>query len=270
MPLNIIRGCIATALMLTGITVSAFHYPPDKGKMRLLAITTSTDKTLISYNADKSVSELLTIYKTAEGSYTTTRIPVYKNGKLVKTYVTDDESSHAPTLFAAYEYADKGNIRRIVYYLHGQVHGYDSLAYNNTGKITARYSFIETQDGIAFENNSCQHYTWDNKGNIVQIENMGRVNRKLPFTLSSTTTYTYDNHPNAQQSIPVLAYMVDIAAVNLSANNIVTETITPVTGNGNIVNRYTYAYNEAAYPRQITTTYAAGGESIITELEWTW
>lgn len=270
MPINFTKGCIVAALLLTGISVSAFRTSDDKGKMRLRGITTATDRTVISYNDDKSVAELLTTYKTDEGSYTTTRIPVYKNGRLVKTYVTDDESSHAPTLFAAYEYSPKGNIRRIVYYLSGDVHGYDSLAYNDAGRISARYSFGDSPDGTAFENNSCQYYTWDNKGNIVTIENMGRVNKKLPFTLSSTTTYTYDNHPNAQQSIPSLAYLVDIAAVNLSANNIVTETITPATGGNSIINHYAYAYNDAAYPTQITTRYAAGDETVVTELEWTW
>lgn len=99
---------------------------------------------------------------------------------------------------------------------------------------------------------------------------MGRVNKKLPFTKASTTTHTYDDHPNAQHSIPALPYLVDIAAVNLSANNIITETITPVTGNNRIVNQYKYAYNEEAYPKQITTTYAEGGETVVTELEWSW
>ncbi|WP_044218923.1 hypothetical protein [Chitinophaga pinensis] len=270
MPINFTRGRIVAALLLAGITVSAFRSPSDKGRMRLHGITTATDRTVISYNEDRTVAELLTTYKTEEGSYTTTRIPVYKNGRLVKTFVTDDESSHAPTLFATYDYSEKGNIRRIIYYLDGLVHSYDSLVYNSSGQITARYFFNDTQDGLAFENNSCQFYTWDVKGNIISVHNMGRVNKKLPFTKASTTTYTYDDHPNAQHSIPALPYLVDIAAVNLSANNIITETITPVTGNNRIVNQYKYAYNEEAYPKQITTTYAEGGETVVTELEWSW
>jgi len=269
MPFNFTKGRICTVLLLAGIAFSAFRSDhTDKG-MRLKGISTATNRTIISYNADQTVAEMLTTYKTEEGSYTTTRIPVYKNGRLIKTYVTDDESSHAPTLFSSFEYADKGYIRRIIYYLDGMVHGYDSLVYNSGGQIIARYFFNDTQDGLSFENNSCQFYTWDNKQNITMIENMGRVNKKLPFTLSSATTYTYDNHPNAQHTIPALAYLVDMAAVNLSANNIITETITPAASGNSIVNHYTYAYNEAAYPTQITTRFASGDATVVTELEWT-
>jgi hypothetical protein len=269
MPLFSTKGRFCAAILMTAIIASAFRpIDGDKGKMRLHGITTVNNRTVFSYNGDRSIAELLTIYKTEEGSYTTTRIPVYKNGRLVKTFVTDDDASHAPTLFAAFEYSAKGNIRRILYYLDGFVHGYDSLTYNTNGQITARYFFNGTQDGIAFENNSCQLYTWDAKGNVVTIENMGRVNRRLPFTLSSTTTYTYDNHPNAQQSIPSLCYLVDIAAVNLSANNILTETIIPAVSNKSFVNHYSYTYNERQYPERITTRYAANDEIVVTDLEW--
>lgn len=269
MPLFSIKGRVCAALILTAIIASAFRPGySNKGKMRLRGINTATNKIMISYNEDKSIAELLTIYKTENGSYSTTRIPVYRNGRLVKIFVTDDEASNAPALFSSFEYSAKGNIRRIVYYLDGLVHGYDSLAYNNKGQIVARYFFNDTQDGSSFENNSCQLYTWDNKGNIVVIENMGRVNRKLPFILSSTTTYTYDDHPNAHCGISSLCYVMDITAANLSANNVVTETITGAEGSNGIVNHYSYAYNEEQYPARITTKYATGDETVVTELEW--
>jgi hypothetical protein len=269
MPLFSTKGRLCAVILMTAVIVSAFRpLNSDRGKMRLRGIATANNRTVFSYNGDKSIAELLTIRKTEEGSYTTTRIPVYKNGRLAKTFVTDDDASHAPTLFAAFEYSGKGKVRRILYYLEGFVHGYDSLIYNTNGQIIARYFFNGTQDGTAFENNSCQLYTWDNKGNIVMMENMGRVNRRLPFTLSSTTTYTYDDHPNAQQSVPSLCYLVDIAAVNLSANNILTETITSAASNNSIVNHYSYAYNEQQYPERITARYAVSEETVVTELEW--
>jgi hypothetical protein len=263
------KAPLCAVFLLTAFIAVAFrplHY--DKGRLQLRGINTATNKTVISYNEDRSIAELLTIYKTEEGSYTTTRIPVYKNGRLVKTYVTDDDASHAPTLFSSFEYSKKGNIRRIIYYLDGLVHGYDSLVFNANDQIIARYFFNDTQDGSSFENNSCQCYTWDDKGNIVMIENMGRVNRKLPFTISSTTTYTYDDHPNAQQHIPSLCYLVDITAAYLSANNIVTETITAAISNNSSVNHYSYTYNEDLYPTRITTRYAVSDEMTVTELEW--
>ncbi|MCF6406306.1 hypothetical protein L3C95_25650 [Chitinophaga filiformis] len=269
MPLFRTKSPLCVAMLLVIITASAFRPGnSDKGKMRLRGISTAASKTMISYNADKSIAELLTISRTAEGAYATTRIPVYKDGRLISIFVTDEESSHAPALFSSFEYSTEGRIRRIIYYLDGAVHGYDSLAYNANAQISARYFFNDTQDGTAFENNSCQFYTWNNKGNIITIENMGRVNRRLPFTLSSTTTYTYDDHPNAQHSIPSLCYLTDIAAENMSANNIVTETITSAAGNNSIVNHYSYAYNAERYPAKIIIRCAVNNELVVTELEW--
>jgi hypothetical protein len=269
MPIFSTKSRLCTALLLVMIVASAFHpVYSDKGKMRLRGISSASNKTVITYNADKTVAELLTIYQTADGSYSTTRIPVYKDGRLIKIFVTDEESSQAPVLFSSFEYSSKGKIRRIIYYLDGAVHGYDSLAYNKNGLIVARYFYNDTQDGTAFENNSCQLFRWDNKGNIVRIENMGRVNRKLPFRLSSLTTYTYDDHPNAQQSIPSLWYLTDITAENMSANNIVTETITSAVSNNSIVKHFSYAYNAARYPSRITARYAVNDEVVVTDLEW--
>lgn len=269
MPLFRTESRLCAALLLVSIIASAFRpVNSDKGKMRLRGISTAASKTVITYNADKSIAALLTIDQTTEGGYTATRIPVYKDGRLIRVFVTDEESSQAPVLFSSFEYSDKGRIRRIIYYLEGAVHGYDSLAYNANGQISARYFFNDTQDGIAFENNNCQLYTWNNKGNIITIENMGRVNRKLPFMLSSTTTYTYDDHPNAQHSIPSLCYLTDIAAENMSANNIITETITPATGDNSIVKHYSYEYNADRYPAKITARYAVDDEMMVTDLEW--
>ncbi|SHN22986.1 hypothetical protein [Chitinophaga sp. CF418] len=269
MPLFRTKSLLCAAILLVMIIASAFRpVNSDKGKMRLRGISTAASKTVISYNEDKSIAQLLTIYQTAEGGYSTTRIPVYKDGRLIRIFMTDEESSQAPALFSSFEYSGEGSIRRIIYYLDGAVHGYDSLAYDNNGQISARYFFNDTQDGLAFENNSCQFYTWNNKGNIVTIENMGRVNRKLPFTLSSTTTYMYDDHPNAQHSISSLCYLTDIAAENMSANNIVTETITPAVSNNSIVKRYSYTYNAERYPTRIITRYAVNNEIVVTELEW--
>jgi hypothetical protein len=98
------------------------------------------------------------------------------------------------------------------------------------------------------------------------MENLGRLSDKAEFVLSSGTSYKYDSKPNAQQSIPVLSYIVDVTPANLSANNIVSETITAA-GNA-VVNNYAYAYNASQYPVKVTATYAGGKETVATELEW--
>lgn len=260
------RVLLYTAAFTGAALISAFRM--DEGTMRLIGVKTSTDRTVISYHENKSVSSLLTMHNSSDGVYTTTRIPVYENGRLVKMFITDEESTSEPRLFSSFDYSDKQEIIRISYYLNKNVHAYDSLVYNSEGRVVERYYFDRTRKNAPFTNNSCQHYNWDRNGNIVSVDNMGKPDPKLPFTHSSTTLYQYDGHPNIQRSIPLLAYLVDVAAINLSANNIVSETIQPANGGRAIVNRYKYAYKNKKYPSRVTAIFSGNEGSVITELEW--
>jgi hypothetical protein len=258
------KGTLGAAFITAAAMLSSFS--TINGKMRLHGITTATDKTVITYNADKSIAKLVSTHKTGDDSYVAARIPVYENGQLVKTLFTDDEQSGTPVLFSSFTYSAKGQVEKISYYQENAVNAYDSLVYSNTGKIIARYFFSKEASG--FESHNCQLYTWDAKGNISSLENMGRLNDKAAFVLSSAISYTYDSKPNAQQSIPELSYIIDVAPVNLSANNIVSETITTATGSSAGVNNYTYAYNASQYPVKVTATYAGSNETVATVLEW--
>ncbi|SEW45416.1 hypothetical protein SAMN05428988_6022 [Chitinophaga sp. YR573] len=258
------KGTLGATFLMAAAMLSGFR--TVNGKMRLHGITTATDKTVITYNADKSIAKLVSTHKTSDESYVVARIPVYENGHLVKTLFTDDEVSDAPMLFSTFTYSSKGQVEKISYYQENVVNAYDSLVYNNTGKIIARYFFSKQAGKNGFESHNCQLYTWDAQGNISSMENMGRLNDKAEFVLSSSTSYKYDSKPNAQQNTPVLSYMIDIAPANLSANNIVSETITATAGSA-IVNNYAYAYNASQYPVKVTATYG-GKETVATELEW--
>lgn len=253
------KGALGATVLMVAAMLSAFR--GDTGKMRLHGIATSTDKTIISYNADKSIAKLVSTHKTDDDTYILTRIPVYENGKLVKTMLTDSDA--APSLFSDFGWNTKGQVEKIRYYENGTVNAYDSLVYNAAGKITARYFF--NKEANTFTSHNCQLYTWDAKGNITRMESMGRADNNAAFALSSTTSYKYDNKLNAHQSTPSLSYIVDVAPVNLSANNIVAETIT--TDNGSTTNIYAYAYNAMQYPVKVTATYG-GKEKIATVLEW--
>lgn len=255
------NGFTSAAFLMAAVAFSAFRTENP----RLQGITTSTDKTVISYNADKSIAKLLSTHKTEDESYVVARIPVYENGKLVKTMFTD--SNDAPAVFSSFSYSPKGQIEKISYYQGDVVNAYDSLVYNAAGKITARYFFNNEEGQTAFESHNCQLYTWDAKGNISRMESMGRLNAQAEFVLSAVTSYTYDNKPNGQQSVPSLSYITDVAPANLSANNILSETITAATGN-TIVNSYTYAYNAAQYPVKVTAKYAGAEGVVATELQW--
>lgn len=258
------KGTLAAAFLMAAATLSAFR-PGHTGKIHLQGISTSTDKTVITYNADKSIARLVSTHKTGNESYVVARVPVYEKGQLVKTMFIDSDA--APAVFSSFTYSAKGQVEKISYFQGDAVNAYDSLVYNTNGKITARYFFNKEEGQTAFENHNCQLYTWDAKGNISGMESMGRLNAAAEFVLSSSTTYTYDNKPNAQQSIPALSYIIDIAPANLSANNILSETITPATGNA-IVNSYEYAYNASQYPVRVTAKYAGAKDAVATELQW--
>jgi hypothetical protein len=249
------KGAVTAAFLVAAVMFSAFR--TDTGKMRLHGIITPTDKTVISYNADKSVAKLVSTHQTSDESYTVTRIPVYENGKLVRTMLADDAG--APTLFSKLTWSVNNQVIKVSYYENGKVNTYDSLVYKN-GKIAARYFFIKA-DG-KFQSQNCQLYTWDEKGNVTLVENMGRLNDKAEYTLSSSTSYKYDNKANAQLNIP--AYLVDITPAYLSANNVVAETIT--VGDNTLENSYEYEYDAMQYPVSVTAKY--GNEVIPTKLEW--
>jgi len=246
------RGAITATFLIAAAMFSAFR--ADTGKMRLHGIITPTDKTVITYNADKSVAKLVSTHQTSDESYTVTRIPVYENGKLVKTMFADENA--APSLFSTLTWSVNNQVIKVSYYENGAVNSYDSLVYRN-GKVAARYFFTKTNDG--FQSQNCQLYTWDAKGNVTKVENMGRLNNQAEFALSSTVSYKYDNKANAQLNIP--AYLVDFTPASLSVNNVTTETI-----DDKLVGSYEYVYNDMQYPVSVKAKY--GNETVSTKLEW--
>lgn len=258
------KGTLGAAFLMAAAMLSAFR-TDNTGKARLRGITTSTDKTVITYNADKSIAKLVSTHKTSDESYVVARIPVYENGKLVKTLFTDGDGT--PSLFSTFTYSAKGQVEKINYFQGDVISSYDSLVYNTAGQITARYFFNKEDGQAAFENHNCQLYTWDAKGNITAMENMGRLSNKAAFAVSSAVSYTYDSKPNAHHSIPSLSYIIDVAPSNLSANNILSESISLAAGSS-VVNKYEYTYNAAQYPVKVTAKYAGTKDAVATELEW--
>lgn len=268
MSLSLHRGALSASVLLAAFAMSAFTPATTGNNGGLLhSISSPTDKTVLTYNADKSIAKLVTTHAMGDDQYTDVRIPVYQSGKLVKTMSTADENQ-APTLFSAFGYDSKGQIDRISYYEENQVSGYDSLVYDNKGQLAARYFFVMPAGKQTFENHYCQLYTWDQKGNITQQENMGRVSDNAAFALSSTVDYKYDNKLNSQKSVAGFGYITDLNAVNLSANNIVSEVITPANGANAIAKSYAYNYNSKQYPAQVTAKNSGSNEEVVTDLTW--
>lgn len=267
MSLSLHRGALSATVLLAAFAISAFKSATTSSNGGLLhAISTPTDKTVISYNGDKSIAKLVTTHAMGDDQYTDVRIPVYQSGKLVKTMSTADEKEQAPTLFSSFGYDAKGRIEKISYYEENQVAGYDSLVYDKKGQLAARYFFVIPAGKKTFENHYCQLYTWDAKGNIIQQENMGRIADNAAFALSSTVEFRYDDKKNSQRSVADFGYITDLNAVNLSANNIVSEVITPANGAHATAKSYAYAYNSNHYPEKVTAK--NNNEEVITELTW--
>ncbi|WPV65561.1 hypothetical protein [Chitinophaga sp. LS1] len=268
MSLSLNRGALSATVLSAALAICAFKPAPcDNNGGLLHAISSPTDKTVLTYNADKSIAKLVTTHAMGDDQYTDVRIPVYQSGKLVKTMSTADESQ-APTLFSSFGYDSKGRIDKISYYEENQVSGYDSLVYDTKGQLAARYFFVMQAGKQTFENHYCQLYTWDQKGNIIQQENMGRVANNVAFALSSTVAFQYDDKLNSQKSVPGFGYITDLNAVNLSANNIVSEVITTANGANAISKSYAYNYNSKQYPAQITAKNSGTNEEVVTELTW--
>lgn len=267
MSLSLHKVALSATVLSAALAMSAFKpATSDNNGVLLHAISSPTDKIVISYNPDKSIAKMVTTHAMGDDQYTDVRIPVYQSGKLVKTMSTADEKEQAPTLFSAFAYDSKGRIDKISYYEERQVSGYDSLVYDNKGQLAARYFFVMQAGKATFENHYCQLYTWDQKGNIIRQENMGRMSDKAAFVLSSTVDYKYDDKLNSQRSVPGFGYITDLNAVNLSANNIVSEVITPANGANATAKSYVYNYNSKQYPEKVTAK--NNNEEVITELTW--
>ena len=267
MSLSLHRGALGATVLSAAFALSAFKPAHSDNNGGLLhAISSPTDKTVISYNADKSIAKMVTTHALGDDQYTDVRIPVYQSGKLVKTMSTADEKEQVPALFSSFGYDSKGRIDKISYYEENQVSGYDSLVYDNKGQLAARYFFVIPAGKKTFENHYCQLYTWDQQGNIIRQENMGRGSDNAAFAVSSTVDYKYDDKMNSQRSVPGFAYITDLNAVNLSANNIVSEVITPANGANAIAKSYAYNYNSRQYPEKVTAK--NNNEELVTELTW--
>jgi len=261
------------ALTFTAIiavtALSAFRSSDPGNERPFLASINSHASTMrIAYNGQHAVSRLTRIQRTDEGSYMDIRIPVYEQGRLVRTLATDEENGNSGRIFSSFGYTpDQQRINRINYYRDGAVQGYDSLVYDNAGRITARYFYNRNAQGV-FESHNYQAYTWNEAGNVSRMDNYGRMAATGSFTRSSMVTYTYDRQPNPQKQIAGLCYITDVLPAFLSANNILTEQLTHAGTNSQLTNTYTYTYNAADYPVSITARYGANGPEETTELRY--
>ncbi|ASZ13378.1 hypothetical protein KTO58_07400 [Chitinophaga pendula] len=260
-----IRRAIPVAAVAAGVLFSAFR-TGDKPVL-LQKISSAGGNTRIHYNMDNTVQQLLITNKSEFGDYTTARIPVYENGRLTGTRISETEENGSERPFSRLQYESGSNrISQVQYLLGEQVNSYDSLVYNTNGQVIAKYYFAKQATNGQFASQNCQQYTWDQKGNVTRMENLGRTSTQADFKLVSAVDYTYDSKPNAHLQIPGMAFITDIAPTNMSANNITSETLTTIATGKQQTGTYTYTYNARKYP--VRVVYNTGAERFSTSLEW--
>lgn len=257
------------ALLLTSMAfTTAFRTDKDTpGGTYLHKISSPAGNTLLEYNPDKTLRKIIQIHQAEDGStWKDIQLPVYENGRLVKTLSTDDASALTGDLNATFSYtADSHQLQTISYYRNNAVYALDSLVYNAEGKITARYHLAV--QAAKHEVTGYQQYTWDKEGDVAQLDNYGKQPGQSRFNLTSTVTYTYDRRQNPQQLCPELAYMMDITPANLSAHNVLSENISTTHSSRTYTHTYTYAYNASKYP--VRGTFRNGMDEGTVKLEWT-
>lgn len=255
-------------LMASVIVFSAFR--SDRGTQPgsyLHKISSPAGQTVLEYNADKTISKIVQFHKTENASYSDVQLPVYENGRLVKCLFADEEQATTGDLYTSYDYTATGDkVAKISYYRNNEVYTYDSLVYNEGGKLATRFLFGKNPAKGTWENTGYQQFTWDAAGNITRMDTYGKQPGYSKFLHTSAASYTYDNRQNPQQQQPELAVLMELNAANLSANNILTENVSSANTSRVVTSTYSYAYNGGKYP--VRGTYTSGMDAGVVKLEW--
>ena len=258
---------VSVAMLMASIVVfSAFRSDHNTAQSTYLhKISSPAGQTVLEYNADKTIKKIVQFRKTENAAYSDVQLPVYENGRLVKSLFADNENATTGDLYTSYDYAgDK--VAKISYYRDNAVYTYDSLGYDATGKLAIRYQFGKNPAKGNWENTGYQQFTWDGEGNVAQMDIFGKQPGYSKFIHTSIVSYTYDNKQNPHQQQPELAQLMEIGANNLSAHNILTENISSVNSSRVVTSTYSYAYNGGKYP--VRGTYTSGADAAVVKLEW--
>ncbi|CAL1517564.1 hypothetical protein [Chitinophaga sp. MM2321] len=265
---SIARGATYAVLLSSLAFFSAFRAYKDSPQSTYLhKISSPAGQTTMEYNADRTIRKIVQLHTSDDISYSDVQLPVYENGRLVSTLSSDDEQAVTGDINTTYDYyaaADK--IAKVSYYRDNAVYAYDSLTYDEAGKMSVRYQFNRNAAGNAWENTGYQQYAWDKTGDVIQMDTYAKQPGYSRFRVVSSISYSYDNKQNPQQQQPELAYILDATAATLSAHNVLTESISTPRSSRVITNRYTYTYNAGKFP--VHATFNAGLDGETVKLEW--
>lgn len=221
--------------------------PTPQATKLFLNLVRGTDSIGATYNSSNKIAKY-DLVDSREGGHSYYNEAVYENNRLVKLN-SSDESPTALLLSQSYDYNAAGRVERIKFYEDdGTQGGYDSLAYDNNGRLAALYTGNGSAGGTTGLNFHEKYaFVWDSKGNITR-------QYVIPITDGAetkdtvTTIYTYDDKVNYVAKQPEIFLMEpEGPAFALSANNIVTEiTVWDEFTTEEYINEYTY--DEDNYP----------------------
>lgn len=199
-----------------------------------LNLVRGTDSIGAIYNASNRIVKY-DLIDSREGGHSYYNEAVYENNKLVKLN-SSEEGPASLHLDQSYDYNAAGNVERIRFYDEtGKAYAYDSLSYDNTGRLAALY----LNEDMAFYEKYA--FVWDSKGNITKQHAIKIVDGEETKD-TVTTTYTYDDKVNyVAKQAEIYLMEPESPAFGLSANNILTEkTIWSETTTEEYTNEYTY------------------------------
>lgn len=219
--------------------------PTPQSTKLFLNLVRGTDSISATYNAGKKIVRY-DLIDSREGGHSYYNETVYENNKLVK--LNSSENPDALLLDQSYDYNAAGHVEKIKFHnASGNVNAFDSLAYDNAGRLAALYVGESVDGGTDLEISEKYAFVWDSKGNITKQHIITIVDGEETKD-TVTTTYTYDDKVNYIAKQPEIYLMEpESPAFGLSANNILTEkTVWDDATTQEFINEYTY--DEDNYP----------------------
>lgn len=260
---SLTHGVICASLAASFTLFSAFN-TGSNFETYLYKVISPAGQTTMEYNPDKTLKKIIQQQGTGAEKYAVVQIPVYENGRIVKTLLAE-ESGADEELYRSFEYNSAGQLAKINSYRQNALIATDSLVYNADGQLSTRYLSGLQASTKKIVQNGYQEWSWDKEGNVIEVATYGNQPGYSKFVNTSTTSYTYDNKQNPKQQRD-LALILDAGAASLSAHNVLSETISSPNSSRDIKNTWTYAYNAGKFPVKATLNAGLDGSTI--KLEW--
>ncbi|MDQ0107315.1 hypothetical protein J2T02_002432 [Chitinophaga terrae (ex Kim and Jung 2007)] len=257
------HGVIYASLAASFTIFSAFNNG-SSFETYLSKIISPAGKTLVEYNPDRTIRSILQVHGQNNDEYTVSQLPVYENGRIVKTLLANAAGQDGE-LYRSFEYQADGKLLKVLSYRQAALVSVDSLVYNADGQLATRYfSHLNAASG-KLQQDGYQEFSWDKEGNVTEARTFGKQPGYNKLINTSTTAFTYDNKQNPSQQRD-LALILDAGVASLSAHNVLSETIASANSSSVITNTWSYAYNAGKFP--VKATLNAGLDGSVVKLEW--